>query len=242
MELFLDNKNLQELKLICTKLEIKCKCASSKDRIKKDIITFLNKDENSFKKIYQAHEQIGNIGKEGIVYIIKDQNDKEFAMKQFKKTKSSKKLEIEFDIQKQASKFNICPQVYDVNIIEKYIIMEKMDNHLIDIMKLQNGNLTQKQQLDIIKIYQTLDKAKVFHGDSNILNYMYKNKKLYIIDFGMSSAVDDKLIKKLKTDTPNFTIMTIGMIIKLKELKCPDHSYKYLLKFVSDENKFKYSL
>ena len=71
---------------------------------------------------------------------------------------------------------------------------------------------------------------------------MYKNKKLYIIDFGMSSIVDGKLIKKLKTDTPNFTIMTIGMIIKLKELKCPDHSYKYLLKFVSDENKFKYSL
>ena len=58
-------------------------------------------------------------------------------MKQFKKTKSSKKLEIEFDLQKQVSKFNICPQVYDVNIIDKYIIMEKMDNHLIDIMKLQ---------------------------------------------------------------------------------------------------------
>jgi hypothetical protein len=71
---------------------------------------------------------------------------------------------------------------------------------------------------------------------------MYKNKRLHIIDFGMSSCIDEKLIKKLKTDTPNFTIMTIGMIIKLKELKCPENSYKHLLKFVSDENKFKYNL
>ena len=240
MEDFLDNKNLQELKIICTKLEINC--ASSTSKIKKDIINFLNKNENSYKKIYQAYDQIGNVGKEGIVYIIKDKDKKEFAMKQFRKTKSSKKLELEFDLQSQVSKYKICPQVYDVNLKDKYIIMEKMDKHLVDIMKLQNGDLTQKQQLDIIKIYQTLDKAKVFHGDSNILNYMYKNKKLYIIDFGMSSPINENLVKKLKTETPNFTIMTLGMIIKLKELKCPEHSYKYLLKFVSDENKIKYNL
>ena len=120
------------------------------------------------------------------------------------------------------------PQVYDVNTDDKFIVMEKMDKHLIEVMKKQNGNLTKKQQLDIIKIYKKLDEANVFHGDLNILNYMYKNRKLYIIDFGMYSYIDDCLKKKLETDTSNLTLMTIAMIIKLKELYCPSDSYTYL--------------
>jgi predicted Ser/Thr protein kinase len=149
MEDFLDKKNIKELKLICDKLELKSDSTSSKAQIKKDIISFLNKDENSYKKIYQAYEQIGNVGKEGIVYIIKDQHGKEFAMKQFRKSKSSKKLETEFDLQKQASVFKVCPQVYDVNIKEKYIIMENIHivnpkEQLTSPIKIENFDLLLK--------------------------------------------------------------------------------------------------
>ena len=72
-----------------------------------------------------------------------------------------------------------------------------MDSHLIDSMKKKNGYLTRKQQEDLVKIYKKLDDTGVFHGDSNILNYMYKDRRLHIIDFGMSSPIDKKLIKKL---------------------------------------------
>ena len=89
--------------------------------------------------------------------------------------------------------------------------MEKLDIHLIDLIKEQNGDLKIYQQKDILNIYKKLDKAKVFHADSNILNYMYdKDKKLYIIDFGMSKYIDEKLIKKLGTEEPNINLMTLG--------------------------------
>ena len=65
---------------------------------------------------------------------------------------------------------------------------------------------------------------------------MYKKNKLYMIDFGMSKKIDDKLIKKLKTNTPNMSLMNLGFILKLKELNCPKTSYSYLMKFLSDEN------
>jgi hypothetical protein len=71
---------------------------------------------------------------------------------------------------------------------------------------------------------------------------MFKDKKLYIIDFGMSKEIDDKLIKKLGTDTPNLHLMNLGFILKLKELQCLESSYSHLLTYVSDTEKEKFNL
>ena len=192
---------------------------------------------------YKRLEQIGNKGKEGVTFSVKRIKDnKEFAMKTFKKMKSEKNIANEGRCQNLASKMNICPKVIDVNLEKKFIVMDKLDYHLYELMKKQNGNLTKLQQEQIYYIFQKLDEANVFHGDSNILNYMYKGDKLYIIDFGMSKVIDDKLKKKLQTDTPNATLMTLGFILKLKELKCPESSYSHLLKHISKENKDKYGL
>ena len=113
--------------------------------------------------------------------------------------------------------------------------MEKLDQHLLDVMKKQKGCLNRSQQLEIIEIYKKLDQIRVFHADSNILNYMIKNKKIYIIDFGFAKEIDGKLIKKLGTDIPNIKIMTLGLIIKLKELNCNPSSWKYLKKYITKE-------
>lgn len=198
--------------------------------------------KNSKNKVYKKYEQLGNIGKEGITYLVKDENGNEYAMKTFKKTKSSSRIENEAELQKKASIYEISPKIIDVNLEEKYIVMEKLDKHLFDVMKKQNGNLTKLQQQQIIKIYKNLDKSGVFHGDSNILNYMFKDKKLYMIDFGMSKCIDDNLIKKVGTKNPNLDLMTLGFILKLKELKCPESSYSYLMTHVSDLDKAKYQL
>ena len=120
--------------------------------------------------------------------------------------------------------------------------MERMDEHLFDVMKRQKGNLTEFQQKQLMDIFIKLDESNVFHGDSNILNYMLKNDKIYIIDFGMSKLIDLKFKKKLKEERPNYTLMNLGFIIKLKELKCPETAYSYLISFVSEENKIKYGL
>ena len=191
---------------------------------------------------YTKIKQLGNEGKEGVTYLVKDINGNQYAMKTFKKTKSSDKLKLEADLQQQAAVLGIAPKVIEIDTVSKYIVMEKLDKHLVDVMKVQNGDLTVEQQKDIIDIFNKLDQANVFQGDSNILNYMYKKKKLYIIDFGMGKFIDEKLKKKLSTKTPNLTIMNLGFIIKLKELNCPESSYSYLITQVSDDDRSKYGL
>ncbi len=238
---YLESLNYDELKEIALGMNIKI--PKKKDELIKSMLKCFQEYEKYKLEKYERIKQLGNKGKEGITYLVKDiKTDKIYAMKTFKKNKSINNIKKEGELQRLAAEFGIAPNVIDIDIINKTIVMEKMDKHLFDIMKLQNGNLTELQQKQIIKIFKTLDEAKVFHGDSNILNYMYKGKKMYIIDFGMSKKIDDALIKKLGTNTPNMDIMTLGFILKLKELNCPKSSYVYLLKFIGETEKIRFEL
>lgn len=184
---------------------------------------------------YTKIRQLGNKGKEGTTYLVQDNKGKEYAMKTFRKTKSSTMLKNEYILQKKAAAVGVSPRVVEYDSVSKYIVMEKLDQHLLDIMKKQKGNLLKKQQYEIIEIYKKLDNAGVFHADSNILNYMIKKGKIYIIDFGFSKEITPRLIRKLGTDTPNIRLMTLGLIIKLKELKCPPSSWKYMKQYITKE-------
>ena len=95
--------------------------------------------------------------------------------------------------------------------------------------------MNRTQQYQILDIFEKLDSVGIFHADSNILNYMIKNKKIYIIDFGFSKEINEKLIKKLGTSTPNIRMMTLGLVLKLRELNCPSSSWKYLKRRISEE-------
>ena len=191
---------------------------------------------------YRKIRQLGNKGKEGITYLVKDEKDREFAMKTFRKIKSSTTLKTEYYLQKKASKAGVAPRVVEYDTVSKYIVMEKMDEHLIDIMKKQKGNLNRIQQYQIIDIFEKLDNAGVFHGDSNILNYMLKDNSIYLIDFGFAKEITPKLCKKLGTDKPNIKIMMLGFILKLKELRCPSSSWKYLRKCIGEEELKKFDI
>jgi tRNA A-37 threonylcarbamoyl transferase component Bud32 len=239
----LKNLSYTELKDIAKDMDISI--PKNKDELVKTMLKCF-KEWEKYKKEkidkYEKIKQLGEKGKEGIVYLVKTKDGKEYAMKTFKSNKSSDKLRKEAELQCMASEYNIAPKVIEIDTVKKTIVMEKMDKHLIELIKNQEGDLKESQQKQIIKIYEQLDKAKVFHADSNILNYMYKGKKLYIIDFGMSKEIDDKLIKSLGTSTPNIDLMTLGFILKLKELNCKESSYSYFLNYVSDDNKTKFGL
>ena len=192
---------------------------------------------------YKRIRQLGNKGKEGTTYLVTSIEDgKDYAMKTFRKTKSSITLKKEYKLQKRASKMNISPKVYDYDIVSKYIVMDIMDKHLIEVMLKQKKNLLPHQQKRILEIFKNLDECEVFHGDANLANYMMKGKDIYLIDFGYAKRIDDKLKKKLGTDSPNMDLMLLGFILKLKEHKCSAASYKYLLPHVSEKNKEKYGL
>jgi hypothetical protein len=120
--------------------------------------------------------------------------------------------------------------------------MEKMDCHLLDKMKLLGGLLTEKQQRQILDIFKKLDKARVFQGDANILNYMVRDGKIYIIDFGFASRIDEQLMKKVKSKTPNQELMLLGFILKLKEINCPIASYSVLKNALSAEKRKQFNI
>lgn len=217
---------------------------SKQETINAIILALKEYEEYKTQKVdkYTKVKQLGEKGKEGTTYLVTTTDGQEFAMKTFRKQKSSSTLRKESELQQMASAFGISPNVIDVDTVSKYIVMEKMDKHLIDVMKKQKGTLSKSQQQQIVKIFQKLDQARVFHGDSNILNYMYKGRKLYIIDFGMAKEVNSSLVRKLGTDTPNICIMTLGLILKLKELKCSRTSYEYLLPYINPSERERFKL
>jgi predicted Ser/Thr protein kinase len=234
---FLTTYTFQELKKMAKDMDLPSK------RSKSDYLLEIKdafKDYEYYKKKkmdkYTRIKRLGNKGCEGTIYLVVDKKNREFAMKTFKKTKSSNLLKIEYSLQKKVACSGISPRVVEYDSVSKYIVMEKMDTHLIDLIKKQKCHLTRNQQLQIIEIHKKLDDSRVFHGDFNIFNYMIKDKTIYIIDFGCSKEINYNLIKKLGTNKPNMKILTIGIVNKLKELMCSSSSWKYLKREISNDN------
>jgi tRNA A-37 threonylcarbamoyl transferase component Bud32 len=232
-----------ELKEIALSMDLKIH-RSKKGLI--DDITECFKEYETYRKEYiykyEKIEQLGERGKEGTTYLVRTHEGDEYAMKTFRKQKSSATLRNEANLQKRAAKVGVAPMVICRDTVSKYIVMEKMDRHLVDVMRKQNGDLKKTQQLAIIKLYKKLDECLVFHSDSNLTNYMYLKKRLYLIDYGMAKEITPTLCKKLGTNTPNMSLMTVGLVLKLKELKCPSSSYQYILPFIPVETQIKLGL
>lgn len=239
----LESLSFSELKKIAEKMDIIPK------KSKKDTIIQLNEAFSEYleykrKKIdkYEKKEKLGE-GKEGTTYLVVDKKGRKFAMKTFRSAKSSNSLRREYNLQKKAASVGISPEVYDYDTVSKYIVMERMDGHLYDLaINKQKKRLKKNQQLRIIEIFDKLDSIKVFHDDANLANYMYRGDTLYIIDFGFGKEITPSLVKKLKTDRPNGTLMIIGLILKLKEENFDSYSYKYLQKRLTEEERKRYGI
>ena len=183
---------------------------------------------------------LGN-GKDGIVYIL-EKRGREYAVKQFKPHKSINKIELEAKLQQKAARYGISPIVRECNTDKKYIRMDKLDNSLYQIMKKKNGRLSIARQKAIVDLANTLDKIKIFHGDPNPANFMEKDGKLYMIDFGFSQPINYKIIKKYKTTTPNKKYMIWGFLLQCKDHFNNDIKYSYLRKQLSKKIRDKFNL
>lgn len=239
----LQNSSFQELKKIADKMDLPHK--RSKKEMMEDIENALKEyEEYKIKKLdkYTKHEQLGEKGKEGTTFRVTTKSGKEYAMKTFRPTKSSDRLKREYTLQKKASKYNICPRVVDYDTVSKYIVMERMEGHLIDLIIQQKGLLYKYQQQRIIEIFKLLDEAQVFHNDANLCNYMIKNKEIYIIDFGFAKEITPSLVKSLNTSKPNMKLMLIGFVLKLKEMGVNPKSYEYMKKYISSEDLSKFKI
>jgi tRNA A-37 threonylcarbamoyl transferase component Bud32 len=211
----------------------------AKDMTKRELISFIQKEDSQKKKNldkYQIKEQLGLKGKDGKTFLVVDKFGYEYAMKQFRKNKSVDGMLKEVQFQRRCSEVNLSPKIIDVDTKNKFIVMEKMDYHLLDEINANGGLLTDKRQKELVTLLKEMDRIGVFQGDANLLNYMVKNDRLFVIDFGMAKENDTKLQKTTGTKTPNLKLMLLAFVIKLKESNAREESFSYLKKFLSEED------
>ena len=126
-------------------------------------------------QIEARFEISGKAGKEGTTFIATGKSGQEYAIKLFKATKSSAMLSKEAMYQKMAAERGISPRVMGVNTKHKFIIMERLQETIVDLMRRrypgekQEYPLEEAQQNRIIEICEQLDAAGVLHNDGNPL-------------------------------------------------------------------------
>lgn len=209
---------------------------------KKDLISLIEKEIAQRKKNldkYEIKQQLGLKGKDGKTFLVVDKFGYEYAMKQFRKNKSTEGIIKEVQFQRRCSENHLSPKIIDVDIKNKFIVMEKMDYHLLEEINASGGLLSEKRQKELVTLLKEMDRICVFQGDANLLNYMIKNDRLFVIDFGLAKEIDARLQKTTGTVTPNLKLMLLAFVIKLKESNAKQESFSFLKKFLSDEDKQK---
>jgi len=238
----LPNLSKNELFQIAKDIDLEHPKRISKKQLVKEIEDrFLEFEEYKFARDkYEQLGQLGHKGKEGKTYLVRNDKNREYAMKTFPRRKSSAMIIREVSLQRRAAEFGVSPSIIEYNLDNKFIVMEKLDITLLDILKKQRGKLTIKQQKRLLEIFQLLDQSRVFHADPNPLNFMEKNKQLYIIDFGMAKDIDKRVIRE-HGKTPNIQLGVLGFVLKLKELS-PNIDCSHMLKYVPVETRQKFKI
>lgn len=228
----LSDLSSKEIRLITDKLDLHWSSKSDKN------IDNIYEALKECKEKYLKLKELGNEGKDGMCYTVLDvANGKIYAMKTFRRGKTGAKLKEEYHLQKEAAKAHVGPKIHDFDPVSKYIVMDRMDKHLFRGKNI----LSKERQLEILNLFKKLDRIKIFYGDPNITNFMLKDDAVYLIDYGMSRAIDPAFIKK-HGENPNYRLMTINLILAMKEHNCPSKGYKYLLRTISEEDVEKFKL
>jgi tRNA A-37 threonylcarbamoyl transferase component Bud32 len=201
---------------------------------KEDLIKSLQKVFKIVEKRRSKYTEltpIGYKGKEGTVFTVKDKKGQVFAMKKFRSGKSGARLENEAYLLEKACSIGISPLLIDYSRSNLWIVMEKLDSNLFDILKSTNGILTKKVQQQMIDIFKKLDEIQIFHADPNPLNFMFKDGKMYIIDYGFAKTFDEISVVNLHTRTPNMDYMPLGFFMKIKD-NCDIRNFPVLIKHI----------
>jgi len=70
------------------------------------------------KTIWKIGKQIGKDGKEGQAFILSKDGKPDYVLKKFKKNKSLKAVEKEYNFQKRAAEVGVAPQVYEIGLFD----------------------------------------------------------------------------------------------------------------------------
>lgn len=195
----------------------------SKERTDMDELTGMSREQ-----IMALGEISGKRGKDGLTFIVQV-NETEYAVKTFDSDFPWRIIQREACLQEKAASVGVSPKLYSINTREKYIIMEKMQETIVDYAHRENPvgaddkrkwwTLPDVHQKRIIDIMYKLDEVDVLHNDGNPLNLMFDdNGQLMVIDFGLSKLIDDAIIAK-RGPHPNIDLTLWHFQRKLRHYK-----------------------
>jgi len=137
--------------------------------------------------------QLGEDGKDGVVSLVQFPNGLQAAMKQYKKTKSTKMIQKEVGFQRQAFEAGISPEIMHVDLPNRRIFMEPMTARVVD--ELDSSDEIFENELQTIM--EKLDQIGILHNDGNALNLMFDDDdNLKILDFGLSKKITPAIRRK----------------------------------------------
>jgi Kae1-associated kinase Bud32 len=122
-------------------------------------------------------------------FIIKERIKKGYRIKEIDEKIRRKRTKLEARIMREARRIGInVPQIIEEN--EFSIKMEYVDGKV-----LRNVEIDEKIIKEIAKIIALLHQNNIIHGDLTTSNFILKDDKIYLIDFGLSkfsNKIEDK--------------------------------------------------
>lgn len=156
---------------------------------------------------FKVIRQLGQDGAQGVVYLVEFPNKLMAAMKQFKKTKSTAKIQAEADFQTRAAQAGIAPDMMHVDLEKRRIFMTPMRDRVVDVLSESSPLFTK----DLHHIMHTLDDIGILHNDANVLNLMLNDDgRLQIVDFGLAKEINRNMLNKYNGE-PNICV-TLHML------------------------------
>lgn len=154
-------------------------------------------------------------------------------MKQYRFNKNAQSILREYNLHSKAAQHGLAPRLYGMRPDEEgrvCVVMERLDHTLMDEIRKDN-ELTVEWQREMIRILSSLDQLGIFHGDVSPLNFMVKNGKLFVIDFGMSREIDLRCNKDFGQH-PNLSVGLTTFVVKLREF-VPNFSPRLFQKYLA---------
>ena len=165
----------------------------------------------------------GKDGKDGQTFIATGPSGREYAIKMFKSKKSTAVINKEYNFQDEAASKGVAPAVYAKNTTQKYIIMQKMKETIVDYKRRKVGDdwweMPRSLQAQLYALCVRLDAAQVVQNDGNPLNLMLDDSgRLYIIDYGLATKIDRKMLNK-RGPQPNVNLTLWDFQRRMKHYK-----------------------
>ena len=201
-----------------------------------DIVNMTRKQiESTFKDKIS-----GKAGKDGTTFLATTSNGHRYAIKLFKPTKSTTFIVKEAKLQQMAADNGVAPVVRGVSEVGKFIVMDALKETIVDKANREKWtSLPRDYKAMLYALCVRLDKADVLQNDGNPLNLMVdETGRLYIIDYGFATEIDNKM-KKKRGAQPNVALTMWDFGRRLKYYKITNDLQMSILNKYKENHAYK---